>query len=325
MKKILLGLLWIITLWFINFSNASYTAVINNQSILDWANINVSDIYNQYWDWILCVSSVWEWLLVIYFNEYWDVFNSINLNIPNSKSCVFSDGSFPMFSIYNWNWYYSYYVAWQSSSPSCEIHIWFSDIENNNSIVYLNDIYTPDWIARNYEFFYNSDYNTIDISNEYKNWEILINSWVSLGCWTCETDLLNCGSQLNTLSWNYNSCLSELNSCMSNSWTNCSWTWTNWSALFINNIQHLWKPIINITIPEEINWDYNSTWDLFDLNVVWYNVDYDKINWIINLQNTKPTEEDFNKIVSEVVPLLVPWLFIIAFIYFVFRFIRKLF
>lgn len=135
-------------------------------------------------------------------------------------------------------------------------------------------------------------------------------------------DLLECQDDLTTLSWSYNSCLWELNTCMS--WN--PWTWDiQWSALFINNIQHIWKPIINITIPQEINWDYTTTWDLFDLSVVWYNVDYDKIEWVINTQSTIPTKDDFNKIVSEVIPLFVPWLIIILFIYFVFRFIKKIF
>lgn len=214
------------------------------------------------------------------------------------------------------------------NNAMCETHIQFQDISNLTWVKTLSSHFSPFSGANNNSVYYDSTENVIQIDN-YWDAEVISSVPSVPPCDECEdcsiyqTSLSGCLSDYSTLSWNYNSCLWELNSCMSNS--NCSWTWTNWSALFVNNIQHLWKPIINITIPDEISWDYNSTWDLFDLSVVGYNQDSDYIESIINLQNTKPTEDDFNKIVSEIIPLFVPWLLIIAFIYFIFRFIRKIF
>lgn len=98
-----------------------------------------------------------------------------------------------------------------------------------------------------------------------------------------------------------------------------SWS-VNWSSLYINNIQHLGKPNIFITIPEEIDWDYtNETWS-FDLEIVWYNVDYEKMNEILSVQHYKPTSEDF----TQAVWILAPYMKIFLFILFVFIVIKRL-
>ena len=102
------------------------------------------------------------------------------------------------------------------------------------------------------------------------------------------------------------------------------WLW-GWSALYINDIQHVGAPIINITIPEEFNRDYTWTDDQFDLDVKWYNVDTDYIDWIITKQTTLPNNTDFSNIISWLIPLFIPWLVIIACLYFIFRFIKKVF
>ena len=113
--------------------------------------------------------------------------------------------------------------------------------------------------------------------------------------------------------------------CTGDSWNDLSWI--NWSLLYINDIQHIGAWIINITIPEEINRDYLYTWngDQFDLNVSGYNVDSAYIDWIIRNQKTLPNNVDFNNIVSVLIPKLIPWLVIILFLLFVFRFIKKIF
>ena len=111
----------------------------------------------------------------------------------------------------------------------------------------------------------------------------------------------------------------------------CAYTWVesswDWSALYINDIQHIGAWIINVTIPTEIEWDYIYTWnwDQFDLNVKWYNVDSDYIEGIINTQNSKPNKVDFNNTISGLLPIFVPGLVIILLLYFIFRFIKKIF
>ena len=170
----------------------------------------------------------------------------------------------------------------------------------------------------------------------------LVSSWVLNACQSslsncqsslsgCQSSLSNCQSSLswysNTLSNcsnNLNTCNVSLSNCLS---ANCPFnTWdVQWSALFINDIQHIWAPLINITIPEEFEWNYTWSNDEFDLDVVWYNVDTEYIDWIIRTQKTTPDSYDFNNIVSNLIPLFVPWLVIVLFLWFIFRFIKKIF
>ena len=110
----------------------------------------------------------------------------------------------------------------------------------------------------------------------------------------------------------------------------CSWnsvdSWdVSWSSLYINDIQHLSSENINITIPSEISWDYTGDENNFELVISWYNVDSDYIAWIIENQNAVPSSEDFNNIITYLLPTFVPWLVFILFIYFVFRLIKKVF
>lgn len=104
------------------------------------------------------------------------------------------------------------------------------------------------------------------------------------------------------------------------------WTW--WiSSVYINDILHVGAPFIYMNIPEEIDWDYAYTqwWTNMNIDVVWYNQDTEKIEWIITVQNYKPNSSDFTSLVSNAIPLFVPWLCIILLLYFIFRFIKKIF
>lgn len=114
--------------------------------------------------------------------------------------------------------------------------------------------------------------------------------------------------------------------CESNNLCSSVSTWdSNWSSLYINDIQHLGSSSIFITIPEEFNWYYNYLDSWMYIDIEGYNVDYDKINDIVAIQNYKPDSDDFSNLVKNVLPTFVPWLVIILFIYFIFRFIRKIF
>ena len=99
------------------------------------------------------------------------------------------------------------------------------------------------------------------------------------------------------------------------------------SSLYINDILHIWSPFIYMTIPQELSWDYEYTqwWTNMLIDIEWYNVDYEYMDWVVDIQNYKPNSEDLSTLVSSVLPLFVPWLVIILFIYFLFRFIKKIF
>lgn len=145
--------------------------------------------------------------------------------------------------------------------------------------------------------------------------------WLLTSFWYCQMSQFECMYEYNLIP------IQEVNTnyCIQNNLCPLESTGVEWSSLYINNIQHVSAPVINIDIPEEISWDYTGDDDSFDLSIDWYNVDTEYIEWIINIQNSKPNDQDFNNIITWLLPLLIPWFVIILFIYFIFRFIKKIF
>lgn len=99
------------------------------------------------------------------------------------------------------------------------------------------------------------------------------------------------------------------------------------SNVFINDLFHPWAFNIVMNIPQEIDRDYayTNSWNNMNIDIVGYNVDYEKMQEVIDTQNYKPNSDDLSTIVSQIVPLFVPWLCIILLLYFIFRFIKKIF
>ena len=99
-------------------------------------------------------------------------------------------------------------------------------------------------------------------------------------------------------------------------WTpsDCPNVWV--SNLFINDIFHPGAFNIIMNIPEEISRDYayTNSWYNFNLDIEGYNVDYEKMQSVIDNQSYIPTEEDFQNIIA----ILTPYTKIIVFFVFLF-------
>lgn len=318
MKKFILSLfIWFV--WIISFCSA---AVIDrtNCAHAAWVVCSNDDfVFLRYWD---SSSSMFSWAIINVYSGY-----AMKTNYPRYFKCY--DNSGVLF--YDWT------NIWNGWQPLLYFKVdwycvWFSSMSDDSTKVNFYDFHSLfDWAS-------SSQYTSEECQSEYDlvPSSNLISCQSSLsGCQsslnTCQSDLNICQSNtswfndlLNSCSNNLNACNTSLSSCLSNNCPVSSW-WINWSSLFINWLQHNSAPYISVSIPEEIAWDYTSTEDEFDLAVSWYNVDTDYIAWIIVNQNSKPSQEDLNKLISEVLPLFIPWLAIILFIYFVFRFIKKIF
>lgn len=194
--------------------------------------------------------------------------------------------------------------------------------------IQMNNTSTCPWYAR----FYN---NNGDLIRSWINWEYL---YCFDFAWYYNNTRTNSSCSIyiyeSPFYWNNQECPAvdtwsilswycDINYCVEN-WLCPVASWSR-SELKINDIVHQSAPFINITIPYEYTWDYTVDENEFDLVVSWYNVDYEYIDWIIRTQQSKPNQTDFNNIVSGLIPLLIPWLVIILFLYFVFRFIKKIF
>lgn len=235
---------------------------------------------------------------------------------------------------------------------------WYCCFLTNNT----NSNYRQNIVFNSDKQLFPSDYNAYDLSCVSYSWNFIVSSsistnvavrwydlsslvstWGSTSCPDCpfcdKTSLMfihqwwDFVSLLNSSTWLYNLYLSnwlDFSTTPIPEWQNVYITWydLSWvisSELIINDIVHQSAPLINITIPEEFDWDYTWNVNEFTLDIKGFNVDTEYIDWIIRTQKTTPNNTDFNNIVSGLIPLLVPGLFIILFIYFIFRFIKKVF
>ena len=323
MKKYLLSLL-LICVWFISFCSA-WTFVYNTH--IDLWTINSSSalfpLIQVPFDWALnwwnytvnCIISNFSWWNSPYFDylQYRAVnygYNWTSLGLWNrycywESSNILSSWFSCSMSEY-FVWFYTTTAAWNWSNSSFDLSCTFVWDTIKNSVS-CDPQYTSEECQTEYSLVPSSDLSSC-------------NSNLS----GCMTNLDNYASSLNTCSSNLNNCNTSLSSCMSSNCPVSSWN-ISWSSLFINNIQHLGAPIIDITIPEEFDWDYVSTDEEFILDIEWYNVDTEYMDWIITTQTTLPNEIDFNNLISSVIPLFIPWLVVILFLYFIFRFIKKIF
>lgn len=228
-------------------------------------------------------------------------------------------------------WYVNLWTV-QSVSASNEVILsTWSCVHLNSATCTTNAKFYEDWVLQENTLNSTTDIFCFTKSWKYKNWHtsscsLFVNNFSDFTlfcpscpeCQECET----CPTTWEILSWYILE--SSINSgyCIEN-WL--CWEISTWlSTLYINDIRHESKPFIYINIPEEINWDY--TWDIeqISIDVEGYNKDTDYINSVISSQISKPTSEDLWNLIN-VVTKFVPWLVIILFIYFVFRFIKKIF
>lgn len=137
--------------------------------------------------------------------------------------------------------------------------------------------------------------------------------------WWPDYTSLQCQTEYNLIpisSVDQNYCTTN-NLCPSQDCPVCPPSWWSWySNVYINDILHIWAPNIIMNIAEEIDRDYayTASWYNMNIDVVWYNVDYDKIDSIVENQSYKPSSEDFVNILW----ILAPYTKIIVFFVFLF-------
>lgn len=296
MKKLLLSLfVWLI--WLISFCSAEFVGWIT----CDW---------NSTICWYIYPPADCNWSRTVYLDWWWNSFQLL------------------------WDW-------WQSSYPSLTSRLVTS------TCTYIQIKKASFWNAT-YPFVVSywtdpswwwscpecptcpSQYTSEECQSEY--W--LVSSWLLN---TCENNYNNCQSNLescqSSLSWwnntlnncsnNLLSCESSLASCIQSNCPIDTWD-VMWSSLWINWIQHLWKSIINVSIPDNIYWDYTTNEESFDL-YVGSGYDQEYIDWIISINSYSPTSEDFTSIFVSGLTLIMPYIIFALFIVFLWKLIKRIF
>ena len=245
MKKLLLSLLWIITLWLINFWNcADYTFYDYDQEYpVDSSMGTISfdlwtDFYNSP---VFCVDTMqnyWQWNLSVWWSNFninpWTITCYVFLNWVN-------------YSVQLWNWWAFVRMYFDAStidndfSSSCD----YSQYETQ--------INTLSWNLTTCQ----SDLATCQNSSSCDySWYILeseINSWYCLVNWLCpSSEICNDSDYSNLFIYSNNRYFSI--------------TWTN--NIYVNLPSYLWY-----------DYDYSNGWNDLDIDV-WMVVDEDYIDWL---------------------------------------------
>lgn len=226
-------------------------------------------------------------------------------------------------NMYNDNSCTLLFEFWASNSSNSEIlsadmYCYFIDSETANFWFARQNTWSTTQLRLSYTFL---NYNSL--KNYFNSWYILPSD-----CSSSSMSSNECQSEYNLIPIDeIDSAYCESNNLCSSSSDpiDCPNVWV--SNVFINDLFHPWAFNIVMNIPQEIDRDYayTNSWNNMNIDIVGYNVDYEKMQEVIDTQNYKPNSDDLSTIVSQIVPLFVPWLCIILLLYFIFRFIKKIF
>ena len=200
-------------------------------------------------------------------------------------------------------------------------HNWISCLFVSNNYCTLNDWTTTYSLQKNIAYCTDSNTIILDCSStaEYYYYVFLWDNWLKE--WYPDYTSLQCQTEYNLIP------VSSVDSeyCESNNLCSSSdcpgGDLTPWvSNIFINDVFHPWAFNIIMNIPEEIDRDYTYTnsWTNFNLDIVGYNQDEEYIQSVIDVQNYKPTSEDFTRVFSNISnfwALLIACLFVILVFY----------
>ena len=207
----------------------------------------------------------------------------------NSQTIEYTISNSIDFICFRSNWWWQYSLDWVNYYNLWNYDIWCTDKKT---------IFFKDWQAIVYYFI---------------NWEWYI-PWGTMDSLQCQTEynLIPISSVDSEYCENNNLCSSS--DCPGGDLT----PWV--SNIFINDVFHPWAFNIIMNIPEEIDRDYTYTnsWTNFNLDVVGYNQDEEYIQSVIDVQNYKPTSEDFTRVFSNISnfwALLIACLFVILVFY----------
>lgn len=110
-----------------------------------------------------------------------------------------------------------------------------------------------------------------------------------------------------------------------------AWSWSvecpnEWfSRLSINWIDQDQSLLYQVNIPDYLSYDFIHYSDqISDLNLNGYNEDQDYIQWIIDVQNYKPTSEDFTSVFMNIIPYMKIIIFVL-FLMLVWKMLKKVF
>ena len=252
--------------------------------------------------WFIGFSNAWS------FTWQW-VVNSAswaNQDISNSSWC-----DMYLACTFNNTWDFTFFIrAWYNKVSwwTTSTDMYWTVLTNHSFIYHYTGI---DNCSSIYRFSFNYWNGSNFVCSVY--WPSIVD--ICPECQECET----C-PEINT--WDILSWSCDINYCVENNLCPIS-SWS-WSELKINDIVHEWKPLINVSIPDNIYWDYSTDENQFDLYVwSWYDQDY--IDSILKINSYRPDNEDFTNIFVSWLTLIFPYIFVALLIVFIWKLLKRIF
>lgn len=192
------------------------------------------------------------------------------------------------------------------------------------NVPYLN-IWLLNWNSAQYSWRFILDYKVYDLTS-------LLNTELSSpDCPTCDDPYtsLECQNEYNLIpveNVTKEYCEINHNLISPESCPICEWSGSiNWSALYINNEQVSSASRINVNIYDWIDYNLNYVEDSATINVTGPEWDQEYIQWIIDTNSYQPSTEDFKNVFVWWLTLILPYLVVVLFVVFIWKFIRKIF
>jgi len=326
MKKILLSLFWIITLWLVNFWYC-----VNFSDFITYLSSSTSTVNPNGFHTVLQISDS---------SDYWTYCIKVNsFNGPSwvANYFIWSDFWYWNTLTYDANWTIRFFWDYEKPFYVCSYtnnpYLYLYNSSNytftiSYDLFKLNTLLdTPVPVMSSNEC--KSTYNLVDISlfNSCQS-DLAIATWNLASCesdlstcyydyWECESDLLTCQNDLINC-WSSECPIIDTQYCMINwlcpsvsgSWTSSIYIYSDNQYTPLNSANNIF---VNLPSYVWYNYSYSNWWNDLDITV-WYAVDTWYIENINSLQNYKPTSEDF----TELLWVLAPYSKILIFCVFMF-------
>lgn len=335
MKKFLLWLFWIISLWLINFSSAfdypGFTKVwsihidtTNFSTYFNWSTVSPSSLQSSNL-WFYC--SVLENFSYIYDNlqdTSTNTNNLISLWIWITANTVSDNNSYLRTSLktfskeyFNWKDIVicgSNFLSWFTAKA---LFVWVNNSNSNFLINWIPNM-SFDWSLYYASFDYKCPTCPTCEVCDYSSYQSQIDSLTS--------SLSGCSSSYNQCITDYWNCSSSLNYCYYDLWDCRAWNCSGeyFSNLFINNVSYPWSANIFVNVPQEFDFNYSLTWSDSAIDIE-YKTDPDYVQSIIDINSYRPTSEDFTDTFVSGLTLVMPYIVIVLFIIFVWKLLKKIF
>ena len=233
--------------------------------------------------------------------------------------------------------YYGYFLCsdtskrdfnWNTNTPT---DIWCNDIEGVCYWCFSSScpsvrIYDSNWnvVINSVERYAIFCWTWLKYTNSSSNtpW-VYLYTWMVSECPTCQ-ECQECWwvDTWSILSWYIAISDVTTNYCVSNDLCPI-YSWSR-SELVINNIAHEWRPLINISIPDYITWDYSVNNNQYDIYVwSWYDQDY--IDSVLAINSYRPDSGDFTNIFVSWLTLIFPYIFLALLIIFMWKLLKRIF